>query len=442
MSERVERVDTDTLHIDDMHVVRPRAAGLDVHKMRITAAVRLCEAGGGPARTAVREFSALPHGLRAMTDRLLSHRVAAAAMESTGVCWKAPFEALEDADIPPLLFHARHVKQIRGKKTDVSDSLRLARICQFGLAMPSHVPPRRFRRLRRLTRFRRTLVAERSRNRNRVHKTLDHDGLRLGGILSDIFGVNGRRILDGLAAGQPPRVILAGLTNHVAAKLEPPARTLTAALDPLALLKLKMQLEALDRADAALAALDNRIQTEMAECQRPLRLLQTIPGIDVGSACIIPAEIGPDPGAFRQARHLGAVGALGECRPQGPVARTSPSGAALAGAGVVARSHPGPGAARTKSSQFHGCHRTLAGRLGYKRAILATARKLLRVIHAVLREDRRYADPDIDLRAPRRRAQRAALDPHAPAARLPGRSPSRGARLTRTSRIMRRCDGP
>ena len=54
------------------------------------------------------------------------------------------------------------------------------------------------------------------------------------------------------------------------------------------------------------------------------------------------------------------------------------------------------GAARTKSSQFYDYHRMLAGRIGYKRAILATAHKLLRVLHTVLREDRPYTDPDID----------------------------------------------
>lgn len=391
-----ERVDTDDMRIDDMHVVWPRAAGLDVHKMRITAAVRLCEAGRGRARTAVHEFSALPHGLREMTDWLLSHGVTAAAMEGTGVYWKAPFEALEDAGIDAALLNARQVKQIRGKKTDVSDSLWLARICQFGLALPSHVPPRRFRELRQLTRFHRKLAAERSRNRNRVHKTLDYDGLRLGGILSDIFGVNGRRILDGLVAGHPPGVILAGLTSHVAAKLEPLAQTLAATLDPLALFKLKMQLEALDQADAALTTLDKRIRTEMAEHQRPLRLLQTIPGIDAGSACIILAEIGPDLAAFREARHLAAW------------AGVAPGNNISAGKRRSGRARPGNrtlratlaecahGAVRTRNSQFHGHHRALAGRLGYKRAILAAAHKLLRVIHAVLRDDRPYTDPEID----------------------------------------------
>ena len=181
---------THRLRTDDMHVVCPRAAGLDIHKTRITVALRVCEAGGGPARVLTQEFNALPDGLQAMTDWLLDHGVTAAALESTGVYWKAPFEALEDAGIRADLHHAEHVRQIRGRKTDGSDSLWLARVCQFGLAAPSFVPPRPFRQMRQLTRYRRTLVAERSRARNRIHKVLDHDGLRLGGVLSDIFGIN------------------------------------------------------------------------------------------------------------------------------------------------------------------------------------------------------------------------------------------------------------
>ena len=388
--------DRDTLCTDDMHVVCARAAGLDVHKMHVTATVRLCEAGSGPARTATREFSALPDGLRAMTEWLCGHGVTAAAMEGTGVYWKAPFEALEDAGIQADLHHAQQVKQIRGKKTDVNDSLWLARICQFGLALPSYVPPRLFRQLRQLTRYRRKLVDERSRARNRVHKTLDHDGLRLGGVLSDIFGVNGRRILDGLVAGHSPRYILANLTHHVAAKLAPLTQALAATLDPLALFALRMQMEAVDRADTALVALDQRIRTVLADYQRSLRLLQTIPGIDYGSACTILAEIGPDLGAFRKACSIG---------PWAGVAPGNNNSAGKRRSGRARKGNPtlratlaecAHGAVRTKSSQFYGHHRMLAGRIGYKKAILASAHKLLRVIHAVLRDDRPYTDPDID----------------------------------------------
>ena len=274
-----------------------------------------------------------------------------------------------------------------------SDSLWLARICQFGLALPSYVPPRRFRQLRQLTRYRRTLVAERSRTRNRVHKTLDHDGLRLGGILSDIFGVNGRRILDGLpAAPHPGRSDepRGGQTGAAGPGAGPPRSTRSRCSS------CRCRIEALDRADAALATLDKRIRAELADHQRPLRLLQTIPGIDFGSACTLFVEIGPDLGAFREARHLGAW--AGVAPGNNTSAGKRRSGRARKGnptlrATLAECAH---GAARTKSSQFYEYHRMLAGRIGYKRAILATAHKLLRVMHTVLREDRPYTDPDVD----------------------------------------------
>ena len=69
---------------DEMHVVEPRAAGLDVHKLQVTATVRLCEPGGGLPLAATRQFSALPGGLRQLTAWLQGHGVTAAAMEGTG----------------------------------------------------------------------------------------------------------------------------------------------------------------------------------------------------------------------------------------------------------------------------------------------------------------------------------------------------------------------
>ena len=77
------------------------------------------------------------------------------------------------------------------------------RVCQFALATPSHVPAKAFREVRVLTRYRRTLIGQRSRVRNRVQKVLDRSGVRVGGVLSDVFGRNGRRILDGLARATP-----------------------------------------------------------------------------------------------------------------------------------------------------------------------------------------------------------------------------------------------
>ena len=109
---RVEPAPHAELRTDSLHVLHPRAAGLDVHKMQITAAVRLAQPQGHPL-TATQEFSTLPSGLQRLTRWLLSYGVSAAGMEGTGIFWKAPFEALEDASVEPLLYHARFVQQTR-----------------------------------------------------------------------------------------------------------------------------------------------------------------------------------------------------------------------------------------------------------------------------------------------------------------------------------------
>ena len=207
------------VHTDSMHVIHARAAGLDVHKMQITATVRLARPGTD-ADVFTEAFSALPSGLEALVAWLRQHRVSAALMEGTGVYWEVVHTALEEAGLRPLLVHVQHVKQIKGRKTDVADSVWLARVCQFGLCSPSLVPPAQFRALRKVSRLRRQVVRERARVRNRIHKILDAAGLRIGGVLSDLFGVNVRRLLDGLLAGQPKADLLASLSHHVRRHLE------------------------------------------------------------------------------------------------------------------------------------------------------------------------------------------------------------------------------
>ena len=79
-----------------MHVVRPRAADLDVHKMEITATAPLSEGGGEPV-VEMRCFSTLPSGLKEMVTSLTGHGVKAAAREGpvrtekrSSRCWKRP----------------------------------------------------------------------------------------------------------------------------------------------------------------------------------------------------------------------------------------------------------------------------------------------------------------------------------------------------------------
>ena len=383
--------------VDEMHVAAPRAAGIDVHKMQLTVSLRLAGPGAESTLALTRTFGTDPPALAAMTGWLAEHEVSAAVMEGTGVYWERPCRVLEAAGIRPRLVHAQHVKQIKGRKTDVSDSLWLARICQFGLARASYVPPQEFSDLRQMCRHRRKLVAERARVRQRIHKLLDRDGLRLGGLLSDIFGCNGRIVLDGLAAGRQPEEILADLTWHVRPELQPLARALGAELDKLSLWRLGQDLQGHDQAARRIEGLDREVEAACAAHRRELNLLETVPGVQRTSACAILAELGPDPAAtFGDGHALAAWAGLCPGNDQSAGKRRS---------GRTRRGNPtlrvtlcecAHAAGRTKDSQFHGCQRAVTARRGYKRAVFATAHKMLRIIFAMLRDDAPYRDPGID----------------------------------------------
>ena len=381
---------------DTLHVVHARAAGLDVHKMQITVSVRLCAPGLGEPQVETRTFEALASGLDEMVAWLRERSVDAAVMEGTGIYWLAPFEALEAAGIPATLVHARQVKQLKGRKTDVADSVWLARVCQFALATPSHVPEKAFREIRVLTRYRRTLIGQRSRVRNRVQKVLDRSGVRIGGVLSDVFGRNGRRILDGLAQGCDPDAILASLSHHVAHKLQRLGDALRLELSPVERRVLCDLLGEHDALHERLQGLDRDIDSGLAPWREHIALLQTIPGIDRASACAILAEIGPDLDAFGCAERLAAWAGLcpGNDRSAGKRRSTrTRRGSKTLRAVLVECAHA---AARTHGCQFRGYHKALMVRRGYKRAIVATAHKLLRVLYVVLRDARPYHDPEAD----------------------------------------------
>ena len=135
-------MERDCFSTDSMHVAVPRAAGINVHKMQVTATVRLCEPGRTDAAIATRVFGTDPPALRALSDWLGGHGVRAAALEGTGIYWIAPFRALEEAGIRAELFHAQHVKQLKGKKTDYKDSewLTLVSLPVRPIASPSASP--------------------------------------------------------------------------------------------------------------------------------------------------------------------------------------------------------------------------------------------------------------------------------------------------------------
>ena len=144
-----------------METVVERPAALDVHKEQVTACVRVPADGGGREQH-VAEFPTTVAGLLTLRDWLTAHGVTQVTMEATGVFWKPVWAILED-EFELLLVNARHVKQVPGRKTDVSDAAWLCQLAEAGLLRASFVPPKPIRALRNLTRYRKTQIQERQR---------------------------------------------------------------------------------------------------------------------------------------------------------------------------------------------------------------------------------------------------------------------------------------
>jgi len=177
-----------------MRIIYPKAAGLDVHKKVVVAAITVL-GPDGHSHQEKRTFETMTADLLALSDWLMSHGVTHVAMESTGEYWKPVFNILEN-NFEVLVVNAQHVSKVPGRKTDQSDAEWLAELMQFGLLKASFIPPVAQRELRELTRYRSTFVRERVNLVNRIQKLLESANIKLASVASDVMGMSGRAMLD------------------------------------------------------------------------------------------------------------------------------------------------------------------------------------------------------------------------------------------------------
>jgi transposase len=188
----------------------------------VTACVRV-PAGDGGREPHLAEFATTVRGLLGLRDWLAAHRVSQVVMEATGVYWKPVWHILED-DFELMLVNARHVKQVPGRKTDMSDAAWLCQLAEAGLLRASFVPPKPIRDLRQLTRYRKTQIEERQREAQRLHKALEDSNVKLDCVASDLLGTSGRAMLDALVKGTTNPEVLADLAKGRAAPEDPGAQ--------------------------------------------------------------------------------------------------------------------------------------------------------------------------------------------------------------------------
>ena len=207
--------------------------------------------------------------------------------------------------------NARHVKNVPGRKTDVSDAAWLARLLAAGLLSRSFVSPKPIRSLRNLTRYRTTQIQERQREANRLHKILEDTGIKLDCVASDILGVSGRAMLDGLVGGTTDPAVLAELARgRLRQKLPALREALEGRFTGEHALIVGHILAHLDFLDEAITSLGEAIEDELRPFAPQAELLTTIPGVGRRTAEVLVAEIGVEMAQFASARRLASWAGL------------------------------------------------------------------------------------------------------------------------------------
>lgn len=388
-------------------IIYRRIAGLDVHKKTVVA-TRMCVTEEGQVIWETRTFGTTTPELLELHDWLLGWAVTHVAMESTGDYWKPVYNVLEET-FQVLVVNAKHVKHVPGRKTDVKDSEWLAELMLHGLLVASFIPPKPQRALREMTRYRTTLVQERTRLVNRVQKLLEGANIKLSSVATDIMGVSARAMLAEIVHGQTDAARMADLARgQLRAKIPELEKALTGLVQPHHRFLLVQQLAHIDFLDEQVDTISAEIERQLAEMSAPpppaepdstmesgqtsadsastdapltwtqaVELLDTMPGVNQRTAEVMLAEMGVDMSRFPTAKHLATWAGLAPGNHQSGgkrySGRTPQGNRALCTSLVVAAWT----AVRSKDIFLKARYHRLAARRGKKRALVAIAHSML-----------------------------------------------------------------
>jgi transposase len=374
-----------------MEVVSARCCGLDVHKKSVVACRIVPGPDGRPAK-AIRSFGTMTDDLLALADWRTAAQVTHVAMESTGVYWKPVWNLFEER-FTLLLVNAAHVKVVPGRKRDVGDAEWLAELLRHGLLAPSFVPDRPARELRELTRYRSSLVRERTAEVNRLQKTLEGANIKLASVVSDVTGVSARAMLGELLAGHDDAAALAELAmGQLRRKRADLERALTGRVSAHQRFMLTQHLAHIDGLDEQIATVGAEIEDRLRPFDAALTILDSIPGIGRWSAQVILAEIGPDMSRFPTAGHLASW--AGMCPGHDESAGKRRSGKTRKGSPWlrVTLTEAAYAAGRGKDPYLSGRYHRLMARKGKKKTAIAVGRSILELCHQLLTDGHLY-DP-------------------------------------------------
>ena len=390
--------------ISSFHSLHETAIGIDVHANLIVG----CYQNGAFGKKALDsdnwQCEANKKSLHDFADWCKKQSPEVLIMESTGVYWQSLYESLEDVGFTSrqiIVVNARDVKNKSGSKTDIADAMHLAEVARQGCYKASFVPPKHTRQLRCLWRAYANAKNTRKKHLNVLHKELCQVGCRASSVFSDIRGKTATKILTALidgAQGDVLRKAINDACSHVGrGRLKATPEQIYEALESdknsLIWFSIKDHLNIIHALDNSLAERLQHIKDNLNDADKAaISLLMTVPGIKELTAIGLVAELGHDLNNFTSVRRF--------CRWIG----LAPGNNVSAGkrySGSITHGNKylktlliecASGIGLMKNGYLHEIHQRFKERRGTKRANVALAHKLCRIIYAVLKNQNKYQE--------------------------------------------------
>jgi transposase len=363
-----------------MERIRDRVAALDVHRDSVTAAARTLDRLTGEVTADQAKFTTMTSGLGDLCSWLLDHEVTTVGMEATGNYWKPVYYALEGVFDELMVLNAQHVKNVPGRKTDLSDAMWLADVVAHGMVRASFVPPAPIRELRDLTRYRRTQVDIRGREIQRLEKVLQDAGMKITSVASRVWSKSSRRMIEALIAGKRDPAELADLALG---KMRPKSAQLTEALSghwrQSHSILARQIIAHIDQLDTSIAELTEAIGDMVVPFEDLLRRLITVPGVSRTIAEIFIAETGGDMSRFPSPEQLCAWAGVAPASHES-AGKHRPAGTRKGQRWLRIALVEGAKSVKKSSNFFGARYRRIARLRGANKATVAVAHSILTVM--------------------------------------------------------------
>jgi len=364
-------------------------AGIDVHKEFFQVAV--CREKSPPVE---KQFGTFTKDLLALRDFFIEHQIKDVIMESTGVYWMPLYQVLSEAGINVRVANPLKVKQIPMEKTDKKDAVWLAKLLMNDMVKPSFIPDEQQQAMRSFSRLRTKYTQQTTRVKNQVVKMLETCNFKIRSIVSDISTKTAAKLVEAISKGETNTEKLIELCHKSVRKRQGDERlalALEGRLTNQSQQLLIMLLKDLAYFEGQKKEADAQVKKLMNEQQQKMiNLLDEVEGTSVEQGEIVMSEIGAGIQSFayadKAAKYAGLTSGQATSADNKKPVRAVPGNKHLRTVMVqIAWS-----AVKVKDGYWVAEYQTLKKRIGAKKAILATARKIFKAMYKILSTGYKY----------------------------------------------------